>query len=91
MERVNGENHGDVVLYAISTCIWCRKTRQLLEDLGIGYSYVYVDLLPEAEQKQVVDEIMKWNPRGSFPTLIIDNEWSINGFSEEKIREAFEK
>lgn len=91
MERVEGENRGDIVLYALSTCGWCRKTRQLLEEMGVGYSYVYVDLLPRNEREQVRQEVMKWNPRGSFPTIVIDNERTVVGFSEDKIREALQK
>jgi glutaredoxin-like protein NrdH len=91
MERVEGENHGNIVLYALSTCVWCRKTRNLLEDIGVGYSYTYVDLLPPKEKEQVYQEVEKWNPRGSFPTIVINNERSLVGFSEDAIREAFEK
>jgi glutaredoxin-like protein NrdH len=91
MERVEGENRGDIVLYALSTCGWCRKTRQLLEEMGVGYSYEYVDLLPRNEREQVRQEVMKWNPRGSFPTIVIDNERTVVGFSEDKIREALAK
>jgi glutaredoxin len=91
MEHIAGEDHGDVVLYALSTCVWCRKTRRLLEELGIAYSYTNVDLLTGEEREAARREVVKWNPRQSFPTLIINNERSIVGFSEEKIREAFGK
>lgn len=91
MERVEGENRGDIVLYALSTCGWCRKTRELLEQMGVGYSYVYVDLLSREEKEKVRQEVMKWNSRGSFPTIVIDNERSVVGFSEDKIREALAK
>ena len=43
-EHVEGENKGKILLYALSTCGWCRKTRQLLDDLGVAYDYIYVDL-----------------------------------------------
>jgi glutaredoxin-like protein NrdH len=91
MEKVNGENRCDIVLYALSTCVWCRKTRQLLEDMGVEYSYTYVDLLPPEEKEQVDREMEKWNPQGSFPTIVIDNERCLVGFSEDRIREALNK
>ena len=43
--HVEGENKGKVVLYALSTCEWCKKTRLLLEDLKVDFSYIYVDLI----------------------------------------------
>ena len=33
------------MLYALSTCVWCRRTKQLLDQLGVEYDYVDVDLL----------------------------------------------
>jgi glutaredoxin-like protein NrdH len=44
--HITGKNKGKVVMYGLSTCIWCKKTRQLLTDLGMDFDYVYVDLLP---------------------------------------------
>jgi Glutaredoxin and related proteins len=46
MQYVPGDDHHKVVLYALSTCGWCARTKQLLTDLGVEFSYVYVDLLP---------------------------------------------
>ena len=88
MTRVEGVDKGNVVIYTLSTCGWCRKTKNLLEELGIGYSYVDVDLLLGPAREQVMEEMRKWNPRGSFPTIIINNRESILGFDEEKIRET---
>jgi len=34
------------MLYALSTCVWCKKTKELLASLGVDHSYVFVDLLP---------------------------------------------
>lgn len=45
MQNVPGEDRGRVMLYALSTCGWCARTKELLTDLGVGFSYVYVDLL----------------------------------------------
>ena len=85
--RVAGENVGSVVLYALSTCVWCKKARNLLDELKIEYHYIYVDLLENDENTRIRDDIRKWNPQCSFPTLVIDNEKCIVGFKEDKIRE----
>lgn len=85
--RVDGKNVGSVVLYALSTCVWCKKARNLLDELKIEYSYLYVDLLESEENALVKDDIRKWNPQCSFPTLVINNEKCIVGFQEDEIRE----
>jgi len=89
LEHVDGKNKGKVMLYALSTCGWCAKTRDLLRELGIAFDYAYVDLLDGVEQSEAMDQVEKFNPSGSFPTLVIDSRKSIVGFKEKEIREAF--
>lgn len=86
--HVTGEEKGRIMLFALSTCVWCRKTRALLDQLGVAYEYVYVDLLAGAERDRVLAEMARWNPQESFPTLVIDDERAILGFKEGEIREA---
>ncbi len=88
MAHVDGKNKGTVILYALSTCVWCRKTKQLLDKLGVEYDYVDVDLLQGEEKAKTTEEVKKLNPRCSFPTLAINTQ-CIVGFDEKKIEEAF--
>jgi glutaredoxin-like protein NrdH len=88
IEHVSGEKKGKIMLYALSTCGWCAKTKELLKELGVEFDYMYVDLLEDREQDKAMSEIEKWNPKGSFPTLVIRDKKSIIGFREEEIREA---
>jgi glutaredoxin-like protein NrdH len=86
VEHVSGRNAGQVMLYALSTCVWCKKTRQLLDDLGVEYNYEYVDLLQGKERDGAIETVKQWNSACTFPTLVINNECVI-GFDEGKIRE----
>ena len=88
MEHVNGIDKGKVILYALSTCGWCARTKDLLRELGVDFDYLYVDLLEGPEQDKVLDEVEKWNPKGSFPTLVIRDRQCNVGFQEKEIREA---
>ena len=87
VEHVKGENKGKIMLYALSTCGWCRKTKELLNELDVEYEYIYVDLLEYEDKDNAMDQVKKWNPRLSFPTLVIDDK-CIVGFKEDEIREA---
>jgi len=89
IEHVAGKNRGIVMLYALSTCGWCARTKDLLKELGVDFDFAYVDLLDGKEQDDVMDQVEKWNPSGSFPTLVINAKKSIVGFKEQEIREAF--
>jgi glutaredoxin len=88
IKQVEGRKAGKLMLYAISTCPWCRKTKALLNELGVDYSYIDVDLVPEEEEDKISQELEKWNDRLSFPTLVIDDEEVIIGFQEERIRQV---
>lgn len=89
MNHIEGNKKGNVVLYALSTCQWCEKTKDLLDELKVDYYYVYVDMADYNELIKIKEEIKKYNPAFSFPTLVLDQEDSIIGFDEKKIRERF--
>jgi glutaredoxin-like protein NrdH len=86
---VSGPNDAhQVTFYGISTCIWCRKTRQFLEQQGVAFDFVYVDLVDGQERETVKEQVRQWNPSVSFPTIVIDNEQSVTGFKPERLKEA---
>ena len=87
MNHVDGKNKGNIVLYALSTCVWCKKTRRLLDELGVDYYYEYVDLADSEESIKLKKELERWSPETSFPTIVINNEKCIIGFDEDKILE----
>jgi glutaredoxin-like protein NrdH len=86
--HVKGKNKGNILLYAISTCGWCKKTKKLLDQLGVAYSYIDVDLVGKEEKKKIDEEVQKWNPQRNYPTIVINDEKGIVGFKEQEIKEA---
>lgn len=88
--HVPGRNAGRIMLYALSTCGWCAKTKKLLDDLAVEYYYEYVDHLQGEEKEKVILEVEKWNPSCSFPTIVINNEACIVGYKEDEIRKALQ-
>jgi glutaredoxin-like protein NrdH len=88
-EQVPGKDKGKITLYALSTCIWCKKTKTLLTDLEVAFQYIYVDLLKGSDRSEAIEQVKRYNPSSSFPTLVIE-EKSIVGFREKEIREALQ-
>jgi len=88
IKHVNGKDKGKVFLYALSTCGWCKKTKAFLNEQGLEYSYVDVDLVPAGEQDKVMADVKHWNPSCSFPTMVIDDTTCIVGFQPDKIKET---
>jgi glutaredoxin len=86
-QRVEGIDKGRIVLYTLTTCMWCRMAKNLLKDMGVGYEYIDVDTLAGEEKDAVKKEIKKWNPDGSYPTMVIRETECVSGFDETEIKE----
>jgi len=79
-----------VMLYALSTCPFCKMAKHFFESRNIPYNFVDVDLLPEEEQEKTVAEVQRISGRRAFPVIVIGEE-VIVGYDELRIREALEK
>ena len=81
-------NERSVVFYGLSTCVWCKRTRKLLEDNDVAFDFVYVDLLKGDERKEAVDKVRQWNRAGSFPTVVVNGERCVVGYKPDEIKEV---
>jgi glutaredoxin len=86
INHVEGTDKGELIIYTLSTCVWCKKTKAFLDALGVAYDFVEVDLLPTPEKETTLAEIRRFNPRCSFPTLIVNGKDCVVGYDEEKIK-----
>ena len=77
----------DVKIFSLSTCRHCIATKKFLGECTIKYDFVNVDELQGDERKAIIEDVKKFNPRCSFPTIII-GEKVIVGFKEKEIKEA---
>lgn len=77
-----------ITFYGLSTCIWCKRTRQFLEEQGLGFDFFYVDLLQGTERESILEQVRRWNPKVSFPTVVLDDTRCIVGFRPDEIKEA---
>lgn len=85
----SGGEH-DIAFYGLSTCIWCRRAREFLETHGVGFRYVYVDLLPHQEREDVLAEVRARSsrPSVSFPTVVVDGRTCVVGYDPDQLREV---
>jgi glutaredoxin-like protein NrdH len=88
-EAVPGKNkRHHVKIYTLSTCGWCKKTKELLRTLDVEYEYIDVDTLTGDDISQVYEEIKKYNPYRTYPTIVIDKgKHVILGFNDKEIKE----
>lgn len=76
-----------VKLFTLSTCSHCKATKKFMTDNGIAFDCTDVDLLQGEERETIIQEVMRYNPNMTFPTIIIGDK-IIVGFRESSIREA---
>jgi glutaredoxin len=76
-----------IKIYTLSTCGHCKSTKKLLGECGVQYEFTDVDLLDGEERRRILEEVRGFNPKCSFPTIII-GEKVIVGYKEDEIKEA---
>ncbi len=87
--KVSGKrSQRKVVLYALSTCAWCKMTKQFLKDNDVEFEYVNVDLCEEEDKQKIRQHIQSKGGPLSYPTVIVDDEVLITGFRKDKLKEA---
>jgi len=76
-----------IKIYTLSTCVHCKAAKKLLNECAASFEFIDVDLLAGEAQKAVLEDVKKFNPECSFPTIIIGDK-VIVGFKENEIRSA---
>ena len=76
-----------VKMFTLSTCSHCKATKKFMQDNGIPFDCVDVDLLQGDDREKILREMEKYNPQRTFPNIII-GDTIIVGFRESDIREA---
>jgi glutaredoxin len=77
-----------VVVYALSTCVWCKMTKQFLKDNEVEYEFVDVDLCEEKEKEKIRQHIIDKGGSLSYPTVIVDDSVLITGFRKDLLKES---
>jgi glutaredoxin-like protein NrdH len=87
--KIEGKNtKNKVFLYTLSTCGWCKKTKELLKEKEIAHEYLDLDKCSKEDQKAAVEELKAKNLPVAFPVIIINDDKVIQGFKKDDILEA---
>jgi len=74
-----------VTMYALSTCPWCRKIKDLLTEHGVPFDFIDYDLADEATQKRIMEELDR-EGTSLFPFVRIDGI-PVTGYQPDRILE----
>jgi glutaredoxin len=75
-----------VKVFALSTCPYCRMTRQYLDEGGVAYDVTEVDKLEGQEREDAIAEVKRLSGGTSFPVVVVGDE-VIVGFNKVRIKE----
>ena len=56
-KKVPGKKRGDILLFALSTCGWCRKTKKFFTEHQIPFEFTDYDLADAAAQDKILREL----------------------------------
>ena len=79
-----------VTIYALSTCLWCKKTKKYFEDHQIKFDAVDYDKQDEARQEEMMAEMRAAGCSGTFPFLKIGDA-CIQGYNPEEFEKLLTK
>jgi glutaredoxin len=86
---VEGSNDKNkVFLYTLSTCGWCKKTKEFMKENNIKYEYIDLDKCSKEDQKTAVNQLKERKLPVAFPIVIINEDNVIQGFKKDQIIEA---
>jgi len=89
--KVEGTNKKHKVLvYAISTCGWCRRAKNTLKEMDVDYEFIDVDLCSTEDREKIRQDILKRGGHLAYPTIIVDNQILLTGPSREELIEVLE-
>jgi glutaredoxin-like protein NrdH len=89
LNKVPGKNNKHkVLMYAISTCGWCRRAKRTLNDMDVEYEYIDIDLSSNEDKEKVREDITRRGGRPLYPTIIINDKILLTNPTEKELREA---
>lgn len=75
-----------VKVYALSTCPYCKMTKQYLTENNVEFDSTDVDLLEGDEREQTIAEVKRLSGGTSFPVVVVDGEVVV-GYNKARLKE----
>ena len=76
------------IMYALTTCQHCKNTRKFLDANNVDYIVIYLDEYAGSQRSNLMEKVRTYNPRGTFPTILVPGGKVIVGFRKQLMQEA---
>jgi glutaredoxin len=79
-----------ILIYSLSTCLWCKKTKKYFEDRKISFDTLDYDKQDESRQAEIMKEMKGSGCTGSFPFTRIGDA-CVQGYDPSEFDKLLEK
>ena len=79
-----------VTIYALSTCLWCKKTKKYFEEKKVPFEAVDYDKQDDDRQEKMMEEMRAAGCTGSFPFVRIGSA-CVQGYDPAEFDKLLEK
>ena len=79
------------IMYALTTCLHCKNTKKFLEENKFEVIVIHLDDYCDSDRSNLMEKVRKYNPRGTFPVVLMPNGKVIVGFRKMLLQEAMSK
>jgi glutaredoxin-like protein NrdH len=79
------------IMYALTTCLHCKNTKKFLEENHFEVTVIHLDDYCDAQRAELMEKVRTYNPRGTFPVVLMPNGKVIVGFRKTLLEEAMKK
>jgi glutaredoxin len=91
-KEVEGEKGAEqnIIVFTLSTCMWCKKCKRFLDDRKLKYGYIDIDKIDREDKSKILDYLKTKNrPRISYPFLLC-KKGHVVGYNPNKYEELLE-
>ncbi len=89
VKEVDGQEgiEENILVFTLSTCMWCKKCKSFLNDNNMKYRYIDVDRIDPNDKAKIIEYLRsKYQSRISYPFLVCEKGHVI-GYNQEKYKE----
>ena len=80
----------NILIFSLSTCMWCKKCKRFLDDRNLKYRYIDVDKIDREDKSRLLDYLKsKYQSRISYPFLVCEKGFVV-GYNPNKYEELLE-
>ncbi len=90
--KVDGKkDSGDIIIFTLSTCMWCKKCKRWLNEQNVKYRYVDLDKISYSQKSAILDLLRKnYQERISYPFMIGNGDYVV-GYDLNKFQQLLDR